>query len=61
MTNPDIITVNTTTEYKSLDEILAALEPTSLEDDYTSNAPCDFSGICAGTSCSHFFECHGKT
>ena len=28
------------------------------EDDYSSNAPCDTSGMCAGTSCSHYYECH---
>ena len=29
-----------------------------LEDDYSSNAPCDTSGMCVGTSCSHYYECH---
>lgn len=28
------------------------------EDDYSSNAPCDTYGMCAGTSCSHYYECH---
>lgn len=64
MTNPDdIMKVDTTTEYKSLDEILAALgaDPSelSLEEDYASNAPCDFSGYCAGSSCPYFFKCKG--
>lgn len=64
MTNPDdIMKVDTTTEYKSLDEILAALgaDPSELdlEDDYASNAPCDFSGYCAGSSCPYFFKCKG--
>jgi hypothetical protein len=65
MTNPDgIMRVDTTTEYKTLDEILAALgvdnaEPASLEEDYASNAPCDFSGYCTGSSCPYFFKCKG--
>ena len=64
MTNPDdIMKVDTTTEYKSLDEILAALsaDPSelSLKEDYASNAPCDFSGYCAGTACPYFFKCKG--
>lgn len=64
MTNPnDIMKVDTTNEYKSLDEILAALsvDPSELdiEDGYASNAPCDFSGYCAGTSCPYFFKCKG--
>ncbi len=28
------------------------------DDDYSSNAPCDTYGMCAGTSCSHYYECH---
>ena len=27
-------------------------------EDYSSNAPCDTYGMCAGTSCSHYYECH---
>lgn len=27
-------------------------------DDYSSNAPCDTYGMCAGTSCSHYYQCH---
>ena len=64
MTNPDIFTVDTTTTYKTLDEILSTLsadtaEPESLEEDYASNAPCDFSGYCAGASCPYFMQCKG--
>lgn len=29
-----------------------------LEDDYSSNAPCDTYGMCAGSSCKHYYECH---
>ena len=50
--------------FKTLDEILAFLgsqepEPTSLEDDYASNAPCDFSGYCTGSNCPYFMKCAG--
>lgn len=35
-------------------------ECTSNEDeDYASNAPCDLTGFCAGTSCSRYWECNG--
>lgn len=47
-------------EYATLDEILAAIgDGISLEEDYASNAPCDFSGYCAGASCPHFMKCKG--
>ena len=60
MTNHDVIRVNTTTEYATLDEILAAIgDGISLEEDYASNAPCDFSGYCAGASCPYFMKCAG--
>lgn len=62
MTNPDqIMHVDTTTEYATLDEIMAALacDSESLEEDYVSNAPCDFSGYCAGSSCPYFMKCAG--
>lgn len=29
------------------------------EEDYASNAPCDFSGICIGTSCPYWGTCQG--
>ena len=68
MTDPnDIMRVDPTTTYKTLDEIIDALtselepEPASLEEDYASNAPCDFSGYCAGTNCPYFFKCKGFT
>lgn len=64
MTNPDqIIHVDTTTEYATLDEIMSALacDSESLEEDYASNAPCDFSGYCVGSSCPDFFKCKGFT
>lgn len=32
-------------------------EEYSIEEDYASNMPCDFSGYCAGTSCPRYFEC----
>lgn len=32
-------------------------EEYSIEEDYVSNMPCDFSGYCAGTSCPRYFEC----
>lgn len=28
-----------------------------IDDDYSQNAPCDNSGICAGSSCPHFWQC----
>lgn len=28
------------------------------EDDYSSNMPCDNSGVCAGTSCTNWIHCH---
>ncbi len=28
-----------------------------IEDDYSSNMPCDNTGFCAGTSCSQYFKC----
>lgn len=28
-----------------------------IEDDYASNAPCDNSGFCAGSSCKYFYQC----
>lgn len=31
----------------------------SFEDEYASNAPCDNTGICIGTSCPYYFtNCH---
>ena len=30
-----------------------------LEEDYASNAPCDFSGYCAGISCPYWGACQG--
>lgn len=48
-------------------DMLHAVEPEEdeisddfFEDDYASNAPCDFSGYCSGTSCPHFFKCKGS-
>ena len=32
-------------------------EPEDIEDDYASNMPCDNTGLCAGSSCSRFYEC----
>ena len=26
------------------------------DEDYASNAPCDFSGFCTGSSCPYFFQ-----
>lgn len=57
------------TVYPTLDAMLAALEPEQEPDnftaddiaaDYASNAPCDFSGLCAGTSCPYFHTCKGN-
>ena len=60
MTNPNEIRVDTTTEYATLDKIIAAIgDGISLEEDYASNAPCDFSGYCTGSSCPYFFKCKG--
>ena len=61
MTHPnDIMTPDTTTTYKTLDEIIAAIgDGISLEEGYASNAPCDFSGYCAGSSCPYFIQCKG--
>ena len=28
-----------------------------VDDDYSQNAPCDNSGICAGSSCPYFWQC----
>ena len=33
--------------------------PLSDEDDYSSNAPCDTSGFCAGSSCPYYGTCFG--
>lgn len=32
-----------------------------LDDDYNDdgNMPCDYSGMCAGTSCSQYWNCNG--
>ena len=27
------------------------------DDDYSQNAPCDNTGICAGSSCPYFWQC----
>ena len=52
--------------YPTLDAIIAALEPEcddftadDIAADYASNAPCDFSGFCAGASCPSFHTCKG--
>jgi len=29
-----------------------------VDDDYASNCPCDTYGMCGGTSCPRYFECH---
>lgn len=29
-----------------------------VDDDYSQNAPCDNSGICAGSSCPYFYQCN---
>lgn len=29
------------------------------EDDYATNAPCDFSGYCSGFNCPYFIKCEG--
>lgn len=29
------------------------------EEDYASNAPCDFSGCCVGSSCPYWGTCQG--
>lgn len=64
------MTVDETIIYPTLDAVLKALEPEqecddfSADDiaaDYASNAPCDFSGYCAGTNCPYFFKCKGST
>ena len=34
-------------------------ELAELEADYASNAPCDFSGYCSGSSCPHWGTCQG--
>ena len=36
-----------------------ALAGMSDEDDYSSNAPCDTSGFCAGSSCPYYGTCFG--
>ena len=59
MTNPNEIKVDTTTEYATLDEIIAAIGDGISLEDYASNAPCDFSGYCAGASCPYFMKCAG--
>lgn len=29
------------------------------DDDYADMAPCDYSGVCGGSSCSCYAKCHG--
>lgn len=62
------MTVDESIVYPTLDALLAALEPEQECDDFTaddiaadyaSNAPCDFSGLCAGASCPYFHTCKG--
>ena len=31
-----------------------------VNDNYSSNAPCDTSGFCAGPSCSQFYQCKSE-
>ena len=52
--------------FKTLDDLLAFLSPQEpdpedevIEADHESNAPCDFSGYCTGSSCPYFFKCKG--
>ena len=60
--------------YPTLDALIEDLDPDRLQEveaddftaediaaDYASNAPCDFSGYCAGTNCPYFFKCKGST
>lgn len=62
-------------EYPTLDALIEAVDPDILQEieaqpeeeedwpytdeDYLSNAPCDFSGYCAGTSCPYYWKCKG--
>lgn len=71
MSTPDqIMHVDHSRSFKTLDDILNYLSPQPLDpedehieavydEDYLSNAPCDFSGYCAGTSCPYFQKCKG--
>jgi len=60
MTHPDNELHTSGPTYATLDEIIAAIgDGISLEEDYASNAPCDFSGYCAGASCPYFMKCAG--
>jgi len=46
------------TPYASREEARqAAEEGFYIEDDYTGNMPCDTYGMCAGSSCSHYYQC----
>lgn len=40
-------------------EQMADEEMWDYEDDYTGNMPCDTYGMCAGSSCSHYYQCQG--
>jgi len=35
-------------------------EYAELEADYASNAPCDCSGYCVGTTCPHYWRCQWR-
>lgn len=60
MTHPDNELHPAGPTYATLDEIIAAIgDGISLEEDYASNAPCDFSGYCAGSNCPYFMKCAG--
>ena len=41
-------------EYKRLEE---EEETIYVDDEYSQNAPCDNSGMCAGSSCPYFWNC----
>lgn len=68
LTPAEVMHVDHSRSFKTLDDILTFLSPQPLEPgdevieaDYESNAPCDFSGYCAGTNCPDFFKCKGST
>jgi len=68
LTPNEIMHINHSRTFKTLDDLIAYLssqqpelgpEDEVIEADYASNAPCDFSGYCAGTGCPYFFQCKG--
>ena len=41
--------------FEDVEDVFEDVE--DVDDDYSQNAPCDNSGICAGSSCPYFWQC----